>query len=255
MATIFDSPTNQAEMRKKNPDNFNPNLGNIRYRVDNFVYIHSVARRDFFVSQTLFPKLLLKGCDPGQRWCLATTIADPIPQASPDLERGGARTDYHDGWQAAIGLLNPENPTNNPWVNGEGSGLSVGTNLVSQGLFPSLTPEPSEEDLQKAENLRDRRYKRLTDQAFAAARQSQKKLQDFLAEHEDVADAMDALNLRADWHHSRKVFSVCPNCGDEISSGLAFHRSTAGVLCILDPERAFKAGVIDENKLKKLTAA
>jgi hypothetical protein len=253
MATIFDSPVNSAAMAAKNPDNFQPNLGNIRYRVDNYVYIFSVARRDFSVSQTLFPKMILKGCEPTQRWCLAAQIADPIPQASPDLERGGARTDFHDGWRAAIGLLHPENTTPDPWANAESSGLSVGTNLIAQGLWPSLIEIPSEEDIQKAESLRNRRYKRLTDQAMAAARQSSKKLADFLAEHEDVADAMDAQHLTADWHHSKKIYSLCPNCGDEIAAGMAFHRSTAGVLCILDPERAFKAGAIDKARLKELT--
>lgn len=253
--TIFDSPQNQAELQKRNPDNFNPNIGNVRYRVDEQIYIFSVARRDFPITQTLFPKLLLKGCEPGQRWCIATIIPDPVPQASPDLERGGSRIDIHDGWRCAIGIVNPENPTPDPWVNAESGSLSVGTNLVRQGLWPSHSSTPDEADIKRAEGLRDRHYRRLTDGAMAAARQSSAKLSDYLREHEDVSDAMDALGLRADWHHTRIVQSVCPNCGDSITGGVAFHQSSAGVLCILDPEKAFKAGAINRERLEDLMTA
>lgn len=253
MDHYFERPDRAKAIRDRNPDNFNPNLGNIRYRVDHNIFIYSVARRDFTVSQTLFPKLVLVGCQPGQRWCLASQCVDPILQASPDLERGGARTDMHDGWQAAIGLLNPENSTPDPWANAEGSGMSVGVNLISQGLWPSFGDQPEEADIKRAEGLRDRRYERMTKMAFAASRQSSRALATFLHEHEDVHDAMDALGLSADWHKTHKVLQMCPNCGDDIQSGIAFHRSSSNVLCVLDADRAFKAGAIDEKKFNQLT--
>ncbi len=63
---------------------------------------------------------------------------------------------------------------------------------------------------------------------------------------------MDALGLKADWHQTAEVSVYCPFCGDEIRQGIAFHQSSAGVLCVLDPERALKAGAIDRDKYESL---
>lgn len=241
--------------RTMNPDEFNPDLGGTRYRVESTVYIFSTARRDFFVSQPLFPGLHLRGCVEGERCVLAATVPDPVPQASPDLERGGRRVDYHSGWQCVIGLLYPESDSGDWKRGGQAVGISVGTNLIAQGLFPSMKNPPEEADIRAAEGFRDRRYKWLTDEAFKAARQSSRKLNDFLTQHEDVHDAMDALGLSADWHRKREVLSKCPNCGDEIPPRLAFHKSSTGILCVLDPERAFKAGAIDRARMEDLLTA
>lgn len=235
-----------------NEDEFNPDLGNTRYHVDGTVYIFSTARRDFFVSQPLFPGLTLRGCTNGERYVLAATVPDPVPQASPDLERGGRRMDYHPGWQCAIGLLFAESDSGDWKKGGNTVAISVGTNLIAQGLFPSKTNPPDEADIRAAEQFRDRRYKWLTDEAMKAARQSSRKLNDFLHQHEDVHDAMDALGLKADWHQKREVLSKCPNCGDDIPASVAFHRSSVGIICVLDPERAFKAGAIDRARMEDL---
>lgn len=248
-----------------NPEEFSANLGNTRYHVDGTVYIFSTARRDFFVSQPLFPGLTLRGCTNGERYVLAATVPDPVPQASPDLERGGRRMDYHSGWQCAIGLLYPENgfvvngTEEGDWTDsgdwkkgGHATGISVGTNLIAQGLFPSVKNPPEEADIRAAEQFRDRRYKWLADEAMKAGRQSSRKLNDFLHQHEDVHDAMDALGLKADWHQKREVLSKCPNCGDDIPASVAFHKSSAGIICVLDPERAFKAGAIDRARMEDL---
>lgn len=250
--TIFEKGESAAAMKAKNPEEFAADLGGTRYRVDQTIYIFSTAKRDFQVSQPLFPSLTLRGCRNGERFVLSATIPDPVPQASPDLERGGRRIDYHDGWMCAIGVLNPESTSRDPFVGAWGANISVGNNLIAQGLFPSLTNPPREEDLRKAEEFRDRRYKRLCDEAMRAAATSSKKLSDFLRQHEDVHDAMDALGLKADWHQKREVLSKCPNCGDDIPASVAFHKSSVGVICVIDPLRAFKAGAIDRARMEDL---
>jgi len=250
--SVFEKGVSAAEMKRLNPEEFSANLGNTRYRVESTIYIFSTAKRDFEVSQSLFPGLTLRGCRNGERYVLAATVPDPVPQASPDLERGGRRIDYHDGWMCAIGLLNPESTSRDPFIGAEGASISVGNNLIAQGLFPSLTNPPKEEDLRKAEAFRGRRYKWLVDEAMRAAATSSKKLADFLRQHEDVHDAMDALGMKADWHQKREVLSKCPNCGDEIPASVAFHKSSAGIICVLDPERAFKAGAIDRARMEDL---
>jgi hypothetical protein len=246
-----------AAMKSLNPAEFSPDFqGNARYHLDGQIYIFSVARREFTVCQEpLFPHLQLRGCMNGERYVLATVIADPVPQASNDIERGGKRVDHHDGWPAAIGICNPECRGADPFMGSMESSVSSGTNLVQQGVFPSRTNPPEESDVRKAEAFRDRRYKWLTDEAFRRAAISTKRLADFLREHEDVRAAMDAQGLQADWHRKSVVTQTCPNCGEDIASGLAFHRGPMGGICILDPERTYRAGVIDKAKYEELAAA
>jgi hypothetical protein len=259
--TIFEKGASAGDMRAKNPDEFGTNFGGpVRYRVEGQVYIFSCARRTFSVNQTLFPSTELLGCLNGERYVLATTVADPLPQASPDLERGGKRIDYEDGWRGAIGLLHPEHPLggNGDWFTGaDQPTMSEGVNLIAQGLWPSRTNPPDEQDIRRAEAFRDKRYRRLTDQAFQKAARGSKHLADFLREHEDVADAMDALGLSADWHRrNQKVLASCPNCGDQVAGGLAFHRSSVtDRLCVIDPARAFAAKAITREEMEELMTA
>lgn len=253
--TVFESPASAGAMREKNPDNFNPGIQNLRYRVDETIYIWSVARRTFFVSQTLFPRLELKGCGNGERFVLAAKISDPVPQVSPDLERGGARVDYSDGWRAAIGMLNPNNTSTDPWAETPG-GLSYGTNLIERGLWPSLNNPPKEDEVKKAEAGRDKRYRQMCNEAIRLGATSRRGLQDYLQEHEDVHEAMDALGLEADWHRKNVVTRPCPNCGDSVPPSVAYHRSTVtGNLCVIDPERAYKAKAITKAEYEELVTA
>jgi hypothetical protein len=253
--TVFEKGESAGEMRRGNPEEFNPQLGNTRYHVERTIYIFSVAKREFSISSDLFPGLTLRGCANGERFVLAATVADPVAQACLDLERGGRRIDYHDGWMCAVGLLNPESTSRDPFIGAEGASVSVGNNYIAQGLFPSWKNPPEESDIRKAESFRDRRFKRLTDEAFRAAAKSSRALSDFLHQHEDVHDAMDALRLTADWHQKSQVLAKCPNCGDDIPSSVAFHKSSTGILCVLDPDRAFKAGAIDRARMEDLMTA
>lgn len=260
--TIFEKGPSAGEMRAKNPDEFAVSFnGSVRYRPDGQIFIFTTARRNEPVSQQpLFPSTELKGCTDGERYVLAFSVADPVPQACPDLERGGKRIDYLDGWIAAIGLLHPEHPMGGSgdwWTGADQATVSDGVNLIAKGFFPSRTNPPTEEDIRRSESFRNKRYRWLTDQAFQRAAKGSKHLADFMHQHEDVADAMDALGLTADWHRgNRKVMASCPNCGDPVAQGLAFHKSSVtDRLCVIDPERAFKAKAITKTEMEELLTA
>ena len=252
----FEHPESKSAMRGSNPDNFNPIFSGRSMRDPiRHVYIHTVAKRTQMVTRTLFPKLHLKACENGERYVTCANIPDPIPQASPDQERGGSRIDEHDGWRATIDMLNPWNLTTNPYLGDNNPDFFAnrqGTNLIAEGFFPSLNEIPTEAELKKAEKTRDKRYQWLTTEARRLSAVSTKDLNEFLQLYPDTHIAMDALKLTATWHTENIVRSDCPNCGDPIKQGLAFHQSSAGVLCIIDAQKAFKAGAITRERLEEL---
>jgi hypothetical protein len=258
--TGMHSAKTKAAMRGANPENFNVIISGRKMRAsERLIYIHSVAKRTFGpLTHLLFPRLILKGCQEGERWVTCAVVGDPIPQASPDQERGGTRIDEEDAWRACIDLLNPNNPTNDPYWNAVATAPAYMTtaqdcNLVALGVWPSLNEIPTEEEIRKAEGARDDSYRRITQRAIQLSAKSRRELNDYLSNHPEVHTAMDALGLTADWHQTAQVKAACPNCGDEIKAGIAFHKSSAGVLCVIDPYRAFKAGAIDRARFEALT--
>lgn len=255
----FKGSLTKGEMLKANRENFNVFInGRAMREPKRFIYIHSVAKREFGpLTHLLFPRLVLRGCTNGQRFVTAAVIGDPIPQASPDQERGGTRIDEEDAWRACIDLLNPNNPTNDPYWNNAGSidafmTTSQNCNLIQQGVWPSLYEHPPEPEIRRAEKSRDDRYRAITQKAIRLASVSRKELNEYLQTHPEVHTAMDELGLTADWHTKPEVRAFCEYCGDEVKSGIAFHQSSAGVLCIIDLERALKAGAITKERYIEL---
>ncbi len=256
----FENQQTKSAMRGSNPENFNVIIAGHALRPPRqMIYIHSVAKRTFGpLTRTLFPWLKLAGCEPGTRYVTCCVIPDPVPQASPDQERGGTRIDEHDGWRAAIDLLNPTNLTGNPFSGEQNPDFFAnrsGQNLIAEGFWPSLNQVPTENEIKDAEKRRDRHYQYLTREAQRLAAVSTKDLNEFLQSYPDTHIAMDALGLEANWHSRSEVKSSCPNCGDAIKQGIAFHQSSAGVLCVIDPERAFKAGAINRERYEDLVTA
>lgn len=256
--TGISSGESQKAIRGANRENFEIVIPAraIRAPIDH-VWIHTVSRRDSpLLMHLLFPKLVLTGCKANQRYVTCTKIADPILQVSPDTERGGTRLDEEDAWRAVIDLLNPQNLTNDPYADTTAASAFVQTsqncNLIAQGFFPSRNMVPTEAELLRAEKARDSRYRQLAQRATQLAATSTKQLQEYLLINPDVHDAMDALGMSADWHQAKKIMVQCPNCGDQIASGIAFHRSSSEVLCVIDAKRAFKAGVIDMEKYQQM---
>jgi hypothetical protein len=246
----FSDKRTQSAMRGKNPENFNVIItGRMMREPNRLIYVHTVARRSTpFLTKALFPRLRLAACEDGQRSVLCCVVPDPITQASPDQERGGTRIDEHDGWRVAIDLLNPSNLTNNPF-SGDGNpdffANRNGQNLIALGFWPSLHEHAPEDEIKRAEKNRDTHYRYLARESQRLAARSKKDLDEFLMTYPDTHMALDALNIKTDWHSPSTVTATCPNCGDDVKQGLAFHKSSVtDRLCVIDPERAFKAKAI-----------
>ena len=256
----FKDPLSESPMRSGNPDLFDTRMPRL-YPIHRQIYIYSVARRNFprkhvYWNATVVTNGVagpgLSGCLKGERYVLCGTVPDPPQQLAVDPERGGWRVEVEPrdegGWRAAIDILNPNNPSTDPYAKlgpNAAAYYSTGENvdLIKYGLFPSIHNPPLEEELKAAEDRRDNARQELVDEAFQEQASNPHNFRNWLRSHPDIYDAMDALGVEADWINKVEVKVVCPNCGDKIKQGLAFHKSSAGVLCILDPERARKAGV------------
>lgn len=245
-------------MRSENREDFNPIFNGRAMRPPlRTLYIFTVAKRPYERhNPPLFPKVILRGCENGERYVMCASAPDPLPQVSPDNDRGGTRVDEHDAMVALIDLLCPGNFSFDQFAGSSNPTYFAnanGTNLVCEGFWVSESATPTEDEIRKAESMRDARYRWLTREAKRLANVSRKDLDEFLQRWPDTHIAMDALGMEADWHSKNEFKQSCPNCGDSIKPGLAFHQSSAGVLCVVDPERALRAGAIDKKKYKAMT--
>ena len=256
----FTDPLSVSLMHSSNPDLFSKNLPRM-FPVHRHIYLYSTARRDFPKKHVYWKQGTLLGCHKGERYVLCGSIADPPQQLSVDPERGGLRVDVEPrdeaGWRVAIDILNPNNPSLDPYIhlNAQQAALyCTGENvdLVKYGLFPSLSNPPKEEELLRAEKVRDASYDELIDEAFSEQASNPQGFRMWLKNHPEINSAMEARGVKADWHTVAERKATCPNCGDTIKEGIAFHRSSAGVLCIIDPERAAKAGVYAQAASEEL---
>jgi hypothetical protein len=150
----------------------------------------------------------------------------------------------------AIDLINPNNPTNNPdWTpSPEMSAFfstSKGCDLFSQGLFISLNEEPTEAEIVRAEERRNRRWRSLISHADSLEQTNRQELEELLR-GEDGLDLRLALNFYGEqraYHKPMIAMQTCPNCGDSVKSGIAFHMLPNNVYCILDWQRAVESGI------------
>jgi len=255
--TGMNSDKSRSAMKGANREAFTPVLPGRAMRPPlRMIHIFSVARRGFDIKHPLFPRLRLRGCENGERYVLCTSFGDPIPQACPDQERGGSRIDDNDGWIAAIDMLNPGNFTLDPYHGASNPSFfanSNGTNLIAEGIFPSENEKPTEAELKRAEDARDRHWRYLAREAQRLFALGAKQGNEFLQRYPDVHMAMDALSISASWHTLNEIKSVCPNCGDDIRPGIAFHQSSTGILCVIDAEKALKAGAISRERYTEMT--
>lgn len=250
-STVYENSQNQTLMKAFNPEMYDSNLPRM-HSIHRHIFIHSVATRDFEVKHVYF-KGTLHGCRNGERYVTCHAVADPPQQITVDAERGGTRVEVEPrdeaGWRVAIDMLNPNNPSTDPYFKPtprQDALYSTGkdVNLIKFGLFPSLNKVPTEQELLKAEAVRDEARQSLVDEAFEEHASNPGNFRNWMRNNPDIHDAAEALGVEADFLVKKAVVkTTCPNCGDSIKAGLAFHKSSAGVLCIIDPERAAKAGV------------
>jgi hypothetical protein len=254
MATVHGMEDEQVQqkMLQLNAGTWDPRVDrNILRAPERFIHVFTISARAFVIDRApLWTKLHLRSCPAGERYAVCAHIPDPMMQMVHSVENGRQRGEAHDGLRVAIDLLDPNNPTTDPdWQPGPEMasmfGSSKGCNLFSQGLFLSLREIPFEHEIVKAEGRRSQRYLALIAHADSLEQVNRKELEDFIKGEDgtDLRLALDFFGEQRAYHKPMIATRACPNCGDYIKVGVAFHLLPGGIYCVNDWQKAVAAGV------------
>lgn len=249
MSVTTNYDRSQKETMAQNVEAFNPRIPRgLTRKPEYHVYIHTVSKREFPFDHLLFPRQKLKACPDGERYATCMAIPEPVIQIAPDEANGGRRGYEESAWRCAIDILNPNNLGMDPYAKLDPSTfISANCDLIKQGLWPSMNKVPPAEEIERAEKAREDYYRSLTEKATQLDSLNKRAdLDELLSSNPDVGVAMDAFGLTAPWHRKPELRQACPNCGDQVRVGIAFH-VTDGRDCILDWKKAYEAGRVKKD--------
>jgi hypothetical protein len=216
-------------------------------RPEMMVYIYSVVdqrphgahlHRSF---PPLVPHLSITELKPGERYAVVTKIPHPVNQQCM-RENGERYIDSHDARRVAMDIVNPDNLTLNQDTQPDPAKVfSQGNDYGRLGVFWSLFPEPTDEEISKAVARKEAYYRARLQQARMLEMTNPKGLAEYITINDHIA--CDYFGEEYSWHRKMTKPSVCPNCGESMATGAAFHKSLDGILCISDWKRAVDAGV------------
>lgn len=215
------------------------------------VYLHSISKRSFEQPHPIYRNVVIPACPKEQRFVTFMRITHPVqtPTVDPDNVSGPLKWFFENAKRAALCICNPSYVGNDLSVQDKDIPAqfqisSSESNLTQQGVFASLNEIPTEEELKGAEGRRANYYKAIFERMNGLFRSDPKKAQEELGLDHHLAAEMFAIDV--DWHKLTTPKIECPNCGEKIKEGIAFHYSN-GNRCILDWERAYLAGAVKKE--------
>lgn len=217
------------------------------------VYLHTVSKRSFEQPHPIYRNLFIPACPADKRYITFMSIAHPVqcPTLDPDNPSGMPLVRIENGIRAALCVCNPGYAGTDLSIQDKEvePGLqlaSMESNLTRQGVFASLNKIPTEEELAKAEQRRVKYYRACFEEANTLHRSSPGKLQDVLGIDHHLAAEM--FGEDTEWHRAVGPKVICPNCGEKIKEGLAFH-FVNGMICVLNWERAWLANAVKKENV------
>jgi hypothetical protein len=240
--------TQTANEKLYGPDHINP----LEFRKpEYYVYIFSVVdpRPTGAKLVRMFPPLLAKleiaELDPAKsdKYTLVIRLAHPINQYCM-RENGERYIDSHDARRLAQDIVNPDNLTLNQDYKIDATRVySMGNDYGRLGVFWSLNEKPTYEEIKKAVQRKEAYYRARLQEASILEMTAPRRLADYLTINDHIA--ADYFGQEFSWHKHQVRGETCPNCGEQIKPGVAFHKSAVldGNLCILDWRRAVETGV------------
>ena len=198
-----------------------------------------------------FPAFTVEPCPKGERFSVK-----PFPAFVKERYCKPGETEYYyknvDGRKYATSLLNPDCYPGTNWqaqlIEGTtGNDDMMGMNLNALGTFWSELPPDSPQldaQLKKFRARVDRTMDALVKEGNR--HNAEGKLGNISPM---MHFAMEYFGLSASWHMSHRHKTECPNCGDLVLEGIAYHRNASGDICIIDRER-YEASVVPAEKQK-----
>jgi hypothetical protein len=215
------------------------------------VYLHSISKRSFNQHNPIYRNVVIPACSKDERYITFMRITHPvqIPTVDPNNPNSASIIVIENAKRAALSICNPSYVGNDlaaqdKEIPFEYQISSSESNLTQQGVFASLNEVPTEEELKAAEARRATYYKAIFERMNGLFRSDPKKAQDELGLDHHLAAEMFSIDV--DWHKLTTPKIECPNCGEKIKEGIAFHYSN-GQRCVLDFERTYLAGAIKKE--------
>lgn len=219
------------------------------------IYVYNILDRGYTISQPpLFPGFIIPPCPKGQKFVFTLL---PAFVKEPYLKPGTTEFYYKnvDGRKCATSLLNPSAFPGTNWNSQVQKWDSIdqqGNNLNAYGVWWSLTKPDETAKLDKEIAIFKKRAMATMDELIRRGEE--------LSAAGDLKNitplmhfAMDYQGKQAKWHMASEHMVSCPNCGEMIKEGLAYHRNEFGEKCIIDPERYAK--IIDAGSAAQTAAA
>lgn len=217
------------------------------------VFLHTTSKRAFEQPHPIYRNVVIPACPKDKRYLTFMKISHPItiPTVDPDNPAGPPKLIFENAKRAALCVCNPSYVGVDLAIQDRPIDLqyqiaSSECDLTRQGIFASLNEVPTEEELKKAESRRVAYYKQIFQKMNELWRADPKEAQNQLNLDHHLAAEMFAIDV--DWHKISTPKIECPNCGEKIKEGIAFHYSN-GTRCILDYERAWLAGAIKKEEV------
>jgi hypothetical protein len=229
-----------AEHNKFVDTSLDPNMFR---RPDYFVYIYSVADSDLVRE---LPPQISRLTIPGrgkERYKMATQLAHPWNQ--PDVDANGKRIcHYLDATRLAMDICNPENTSSNQDLILDARNVfSEGNNYSRKGVFFSRHNPPLEAEIVAAEQRKETYYRTRLQRLRALEVSDPKALNETLGKDDHLA--AEYFGEEFTWHRVARRKAECPNCGEGIKQGVAFHFLPNNRICVNDWDRAIAAGAVD----------
>ena len=250
-----------ASMGRANNIDFEFTANNYLYNRDPefYVYLYNVSEQTFEVSRPplmRMAKFVGRKSGSQEKYVLVGRLPQPLLIPKGNVDSNEIDVLPMDARVFAMDIINPDNRTLNQDAYIDPKNVtSQGGNLGAKGLFWSLNgpgakpsrnnPKPQEtptdEEVAAAVKRLEAYYKHLLEQARACEVSKPADLQNLIGPEHHIA--ADYFGEEHSWHGKRARTDFCPNCGERIKSGAAFHKTEEGTLCILNWDKAVKSGV------------
>lgn len=237
--------------------NFNGNHYLMNRPPDYFVYIYNVGEQNHVVSRSpIMERAVMLGKKPEQKYALCGRFPQPLITVVTNVDANENRPEYVDCQRFVMDMINPDNLGRNP---GDQDAVitnitSVNNNIGAKGVFWSLNgpeaskyghlEEPTDDEIKRAITRMERYYDKLTLEADTVQASNPAGLLGALTPEHHLAADYNTRNFgnQYKWHQTLSRLEDCELCGSKVKSGIAFHRTDEGGICVRDWERTVKAG-------------